>query len=411
MVSPAVRTVLLGNSLPPWVLRGKPSFQIDWANGRALLNRKAYSDSASILALFSTFSTPAHYALGTDGKLYLVPANSLDCFTVPGGLCQGQLIERSKTNIVLWNRDLTNAVWVKSNVTVAKDQTGADGIANSASSLTATSTDGTVLQTTTLGSSPCGQSAYVKRLVGSGTVSMTMDNGSTWTAITLTSGWTRVNIPAQTLANPTVGFKLATSGDAIAVDFVQNELVFATTLPGLSSPIATTTTAVTRAASNIRRTLGSEFTPNSYSMFSSQSYADFAAVSGLNQLCVTLLGNTSNYSNLAAGNAVGIAGYPGARVTSGGSAVDAVYTSPNSIPVGDTSLYKWAGAYALNDLAMSFAGKAPRTQSTVALPAVTPATMMVGMDQNGNINVSAYFNTHALFPSRIANASLQALTA
>jgi hypothetical protein len=52
-----------------------------------------------------------------------------------------------------------------------------------------------------------------------------------------------VTIPVQTLANPTVGFRIVTSGDAIAVDFVQNE-----TGTGASSEIATTTAAVTRAA-------------------------------------------------------------------------------------------------------------------------------------------------------------------
>jgi hypothetical protein len=52
-----------------------------------------------------------------------------------------------------------------------------------------------------------------------------------------------LSIPTQTLANPTVGFRIVTSGDQIAVDFVQNENgAFGT------SPIPTTTTAATRAA-------------------------------------------------------------------------------------------------------------------------------------------------------------------
>ena len=52
---------------------------------------------------------------------------------------------------------------------------------------------------------------------------MTMDNGTTWTAVTVTASWSRVSIPKQTLANPTVGFRIVTSGDAVAIDFVQNE--------------------------------------------------------------------------------------------------------------------------------------------------------------------------------------------
>lgn len=136
---------------------------------------------------------------------------------------KGLSVFEGRTKVVLWPRDLTNAVWTASNVTVAKDQVGADGVANSASSLTATAGNGTVLQAITLASSARAQSAYVKRLVGSGTINMTMDNGATWTAITVTSSYTKVTIPTQTLANPTVGFRIVTSGDSIAVDFVNNE--------------------------------------------------------------------------------------------------------------------------------------------------------------------------------------------
>jgi hypothetical protein len=85
------------------------------------------------------------------------------------------------------------------------------------------------------------QSAYVKRITGAGAIQMTMDNGATWTAIVPTSAWTKLTIPTQTLANPTVGFRIVTSGDAIAVAFVQNENgIFAT------SPILTTVAAATR---------------------------------------------------------------------------------------------------------------------------------------------------------------------
>ena len=157
---------------------------------------------------------------------------------------QGFLIEVAGTNVVLWNRDLTNAAWTKgATATVAKNQTGIDGVANSASSITggAVSATNTVLQPITLASSARVQSAYVKRITGSGTVNMTTDGGATWTAITLTSAWARVVGPVQTLANPSVGFQVTTLNDVIAVDYVQNEQFY------LSSPIATTSAAVTRA--------------------------------------------------------------------------------------------------------------------------------------------------------------------
>lgn len=150
------------------------------------------------------------------------------------------------TNRALQNRDLTNAAWTKTNITAAKTQTGIDGVANSASLITASAGNGTVLQTVTLASSQRFQSAYVKRVTGSGVVNMTTDGGATWTAITVTGSYTRVSIPAQTVTNPSFGFQIVTNGDAIAVDFVQNE-----TGSEWSSPIAVGAAAVTRAAETL----------------------------------------------------------------------------------------------------------------------------------------------------------------
>ena len=155
---------------------------------------------------------------------------------------KGLLIEEARTNVVLYSRDLTNGAWSPTNMNRAKDQTGLDGVANSASSITASATNGTILQAITLSSSARFQTAYVKRITGSGSVSMTTDGGATWTAISVPATWGRVSIPTQTLANPSVGFKIATNGDAIAIDLVQNENgAFAT------SAIPTTTASVTRS--------------------------------------------------------------------------------------------------------------------------------------------------------------------
>ncbi len=135
----------------------------------------------------------------------------------------GLLVEEARTNVVLRNRDLTNVAWTATTMTAVKDQTGIDGVANSASSILATGASATILQSITLASSARWQTAFVKRITGVGTINMTMDNGGTWTAITVTSSWTRVSIPSQTITNPVVGFQIITSGDKIAVDFVQNE--------------------------------------------------------------------------------------------------------------------------------------------------------------------------------------------
>ncbi len=157
--------------------------------------------------------------------------------------------EASAINNLLHSRDLSTAAWsTKTNSTAAKTAIGLDGIANTATTLTATASDAIILQPITLASAARCASAYVKRRTGSGTISFTQDGGSTWTDITAqinSSTWSRVQI-TSTLANPSVGFKISTSGDAIDVDCVQNEAGAVAT-----SPIVTTTAAVTRNADSL----------------------------------------------------------------------------------------------------------------------------------------------------------------
>ncbi len=155
----------------------------------------------------------------------------------------------------LWVNGAASGALVIDNVSVklaavqpAKTATGLDGIANTATTLTATAADAIILQPISLASAARCASAYVKRRTGTGTISFTQDGGSTWTDITSqinSSTWSRVQI-TSTLANPSVGFKISTSGDAIDVDCVQNEAGAKAT-----SPIVTTTTTVTRNADSL----------------------------------------------------------------------------------------------------------------------------------------------------------------
>jgi hypothetical protein len=157
--------------------------------------------------------------------------------------------ETAATNNLLHSRDLSNAAWsTKTNITAAKTATGLDGIANTATTLTATAADAIILQPITLASAARCSSAYIKRRTGTGTISFTQDGGGTWTDITAQingSTWSRVQITA-TLANPSVGFKISTSGDEIDVDCVQNEAGTVAT-----SPIVTTTATMTRNAESL----------------------------------------------------------------------------------------------------------------------------------------------------------------
>jgi hypothetical protein len=198
----------------------------------------------------------------------------------------GLLIEEARTNRLLWNRDATDAAWVKTDVTAAKDQTGIDGVAIAASSLTSTADGGTCIQTITLASGSRTGSVFLKRITGTGNVQVTLD-GSTWSTVDLSADeWRRI-VLSGTVTNPVVGIKLAVSGDAVAMDYGQVE-------DGLSSttPILTTTASVTRAVDSNTRVIQDVLNLNGATV-----YAEFST-SGLNQnnsiSAVVGFGSTAN---------------------------------------------------------------------------------------------------------------------
>jgi len=155
------------------------------------------------------------------------------------------LIEGASQNDALHARDMTNAAWVKTNCTAAKDATGVDGTANAASTLTATGANATSLQTVTKASAENTFSIDIKRKTGTGAVEITVDGGTTWVAVTAsisTAAWFRADV-TQTLDNPIIGVRLVASGDEVLVDFGQLE-----EQPRATSRINTTTVAVARSA-------------------------------------------------------------------------------------------------------------------------------------------------------------------
>lgn len=186
-------------------------------------------------------SAPWHGA-GVDGCKWF-PTNK-DGSAIYSSVLEGYFAEPSRTNNCLWNRDLTNVAWTKTNITAAKTTTGLDNVPNSATRLTAAATDATITQLLTAATGTRTLSAYIKRISGTGTISLTRNGGTGWTDITsslVTGSWVLVQMTSDVGANPTVGIKMGTSGDVIDVDCVQDENgAWAT------SPILTTTAAVTR---------------------------------------------------------------------------------------------------------------------------------------------------------------------
>ena len=190
-----------------------------------------------------TNSSTVRTYFGADGLLKTAAANGpvFEYDPVTRVLLGMRWEMEQRTNLCLWNRDLTNAAWVSTNGTTLKNQTGIDGVTNSASSFTATAGNATCLQSITSASAARVTSFFLKRITGTGTVNITQDNGTTWTAVTLTASWQRFQV-TSTVTNPVIGIRVVTSGDSVALDYAQHESGASTA----SSPIPTTSAAVIR---------------------------------------------------------------------------------------------------------------------------------------------------------------------
>jgi hypothetical protein len=131
------------------------------------------------------------------------------------GECLGRSVWESRTNRCLYSEEFDNAAWVKTNVTVAANQTIAPDGTLTADQLTASAANGTVIQDLgVVASAAKTGSLYLKRYTGTGNIEITLNGGSSWTAVTLTNTWTRFNLTA-TLADEDFGIRIVTSGDSI----------------------------------------------------------------------------------------------------------------------------------------------------------------------------------------------------
>jgi hypothetical protein len=164
-LTPQQEILLLGGRAPYWVLRANGVLpKVDclltanqcWVQGQGTL---AASSQMAISRASQETTTDCN------GNLAYAVSNVLAI------TCAGLQVWEGRINVALYSNDLTqSADWTTSNVTAAKNLTGPDGVANSASTITAGANNGTILQSITLGSSARFQSAYVIRIAGSGVV-------------------------------------------------------------------------------------------------------------------------------------------------------------------------------------------------------------------------------------------------
>jgi hypothetical protein len=312
---------------------------------------------------------------------------------------RGLLMEMARSNIALHSRDFTQAAWVKTNITTALDVTGINGVANSASRLTATAANGTALQTITSASANHVTSFFLRRINGTGTVEMTQNGGTTWTPVTLTSAWQRFVVPFATVTNPVIGIRLGVSGDVIAVDLAQTE---AETFP--TSPIITAGASVTRAVDNaVMSPVSSWFNPSEGTILLELSFPFFPegnATAGTSDILRIDDGGINAFVIRMAGRSISATYLDALAIVAGAT----VFDSLNYSGFTANQTLRFALAYNTTQFATSFNGSVPATSATTSLPTGINRLRISG--ENG----AAYIRRIAYYPTRLSNAQLIALT-
>ena len=133
-------------------------------------------------------------------------------------LTSSSLTESETWNRLLFENDLTNAVWTKTTATATANTTVGplDGLMT-ADTLTATAANGQAAQSYTALAAQYTFSVYLKRRTGTGAISLSVD-GTTFTAVTITSAWAKYTVSATLTAGAkSAVIRIATANDAIDV--------------------------------------------------------------------------------------------------------------------------------------------------------------------------------------------------
>ena len=360
--------------------------------------------TGSVLGTYNS-ATPA-MAVGADGLLFTPAANApVIEYDAATRACLGARIWEVVTQQARATRDLTQStVWTASAITPTRDQVGIDGTANSATRLTATASDGTILQTLTSASATRVSGFWVRRITGSGTVEITMNGGSSWTALTLASTFARYSIPAATITNPQIGFRIRSNGDEIAVDGVQLQSV-ATLGPTVFNP---STSLAASSTADVWSITGADFN-RIYNQSAVTFYFDGSYVQAGTSSFPRMIAAVGSNPNT---DEVGIHGRVNTGSGDGRFYGSSTVAGTNQFTLGEftspvMNSGKVAAAFALNDAAM-FDGQALTTDNTGALPVAQELRIMGQARFQPMPN--GYIRELAIFRSRRPNANLRAVT-
>lgn len=173
-------------------------------------------------------------------------ATGADFTEAPWLVCQPAL-----TNSQIQSSDLTNVEWTATTATTARTSVGIAGVQNTATRVTATAGNATVIANAIVAASNTHTSKWwIKRITGTGTIELTLDNGATWQDVTssIDSTYSEVIVQQTALTNPQIGIRIVTSGDAVDIGNAECYLTKSIANAKGIGPIFTTTVAASTDA-------------------------------------------------------------------------------------------------------------------------------------------------------------------
>lgn len=352
---------------------------------------------------------------------------------------RGLLIEEQRTNSLTYSDDFANVVWgkdngsVSSNTTAAPDGTttadtftensandihrlnfGGTGIAAGAVTCSVFVKAGTGTRYPTVGIAS-GNSAYASATfnLATGTTTQTLSAGYSGVSGSIQNvgnGWFRCVLTATTTA--TANFYVALSDSSTFVNGFRGAQVYtgdntstlifwgAQTEAGAfaTSYIPTTTTALTRNA-DVASMTGTKFS-SWYNASEGTLFAIGSVQRGFREIVGVSEGVGNDRIVIQTGSS------SGQRIIVTTLGVQQALQS-GSYTLGQTG--KFAAAYATNSAIISVNGGISTEGTSVTVPTVT--TLNIGNTSNSTGQISGYIQRIAYYPTRLPNATLQALTA
>ena len=311
---------------------------------------------------------------------------------------RGLLIEEQRTNQALYAAQFDNATWSKSGISVTANSVVSPDGTVTASTITATNSNGDIYHSTGGTAGTYTASIYVRRKTGTGQLQwVTLDGGRTNVTQTISStSWTRISYPSTgTLTNNYFGLRIVVSGDEFYIWGAQLEAgSFAT------SYIPTLASSVTRSADVASvNTLSPWFNATEGALFCEY---DMFVASGQPYQAELNDGTANNRITLYAN-----AGVQRTYIaTSGAAQVDMGVGS-----ISNNVVYKTAVAYKANDFAITLNGVSPTIDNSGTIPTVSKLALgAYNSDSLANL-LNGHLRRIAYYPRRLTNAELQALTA